>query len=127
MFGGGGGGVLPFVATVAGGAEPLFADGTPADGFFATRARGLFGFGAGAGVEVAFVDSFAGAVAVVVSVVVGGTVLGASKVGASAWGAGTAGFFLLQPEVVKISAARASGSTRFRIPPFIFSPFRLAR
>src|SRR5205823_1392479 len=67
MFGGGGG-VLPFVATVAGGVEPvagaLLAAGTPADGFFATRARGFLGLGAGALAEVVFVDSVAGATVV---------------------------------------------------------------
>ena len=130
MFGGGGG-VLPFVATVAGGVEPvagaLLAAGTPADGFFATRARGFLGLGAGALAEVVFVDSVAGATVVVVSVVAGGAGLGASNVGASAWGVGTTGFFFLHPEALKISAARESGSTRFRIPPFISSPFQPAR
>src|SRR5438105_11548972 len=94
---GGGGGTLPFVATVAGGVALLVAAGTPADGFFATRARGFFGFGAGA-LVVASTDG-AGAVD---SVAGGVTGCGVSIVGASACGAGTAGFFFLQPEAEKI-------------------------
>jgi hypothetical protein len=124
--GGGGGGVLVLFATVLGGVELLFAAGTPAEGFFATRGRGFltFGGGAGAGV-VAGAASAAGAV-VVVSVA-GGAVVGVSIVGASACGAGTAGFFFLQPEAEKMSPARAIGSITFRIPRFISSPFPLAR
>src|SRR4051794_20379812 len=93
-FGGvdGGGGLVPFVATVGAGAGVLAA-GPPADGFFATR---FFGFGAGAG----------GVVVVVVVSVLGGAGAGAgsgcgagvSTVGACACGGGTCGFFFLQPD-----------------------------
>ena len=123
--GGGGGGVLPLVATVCGGVEPFAAAGAPAEGFLAIRGLVFFGFGAGAGVAV--VASAEGAAAVGVPVAGGVTGCGASIVGASACGAGTAGFFFLQPEAVKISAARAIGSAMFLIPPLISSPFQPVR
>src|SRR4051812_3247059 len=100
VVGAGGGGLVPFVATV-GAPAGLLPAGTPAEGFFAARLRG-FGAGAGGGGVV---------VVVVVSVVDGAGVgsgcagAGVSTVGASACGGGTAGFFFLQPDTESVAAA----------------------
>jgi hypothetical protein len=123
---GGGAGVLPLLATVVEGGELLLATGIPAEGFFATRGLGFFGFGVGAGAEGVSVVAAAGGGAVVASGA-GGSGVGACIVGASACGAGTAGFFFLQPEVAKMSAASAIGSAIDRIRPLISSPFQPAR